>query len=247
MTEPDSRTPAYDAADELAAWRARSRIVLTPMAAPSIMGMFGFTLALLMVGCWQAGWYGTASTPQSLWPFTLAAGGLLQIIAAAMALRARDSVAVAVHTAAGSFWLGWSVLQLLSATHVLPPAVPGSANPSMGIWFVALAAVILWPALGALSDSVFMSATLVTYVIGLAITAAGWFGGNLTELHVAGWFFVVAGALGWYTAGAILLQEGFTRTVLPVGKWSKAANVPGRRPTTPISFGNGMPGVRVGQ
>ncbi|MBO0815124.1 MAG: hypothetical protein J2P30_08255, partial [Actinobacteria bacterium] len=37
------------------------------------------------------------------------------------------------------------------------------------------------------------------------------------------------------------------RTVIPLGKWSKAANVPGRAPTEPLSYRAGMPGVRVGQ
>ena len=56
--------------DELA-WRSRSRIVLSPMAAPSIMGLFGFAVATMMVGAWQAGWYGNARTPLILWPFAL--------------------------------------------------------------------------------------------------------------------------------------------------------------------------------
>ncbi len=40
--------------DEVA-WRSRARVVLTPMAAPSIMGLFGFAIATMMVGAWQAG------------------------------------------------------------------------------------------------------------------------------------------------------------------------------------------------
>jgi uncharacterized protein len=44
-------------------WLSRSRVVLTPIAAPSIMGLFGFMIATLMLGAWQAGWYGSALTP----------------------------------------------------------------------------------------------------------------------------------------------------------------------------------------
>ena len=39
-------------------WVSRSRVFLTPIAAPSIMGLFGFMIATLMLGAWQAGWYG---------------------------------------------------------------------------------------------------------------------------------------------------------------------------------------------
>jgi hypothetical protein len=30
-------------------------VFLTPIAAPSIMGLFGFMIATLMLGAWQAG------------------------------------------------------------------------------------------------------------------------------------------------------------------------------------------------
>lgn len=50
-------------AEDHAAWMARSRVFLTPIAAPSIMGLFGFTIGTVMLGAFQAGWYGNAATP----------------------------------------------------------------------------------------------------------------------------------------------------------------------------------------
>lgn len=50
-------------ADDDRAWQARTRVVLQPIAAPSIMGLFGFMLATVMVGAWQAGWYGDITSP----------------------------------------------------------------------------------------------------------------------------------------------------------------------------------------
>jgi hypothetical protein len=47
---------ALAVADDETGWRARTRVVLSPMAAPSIIGLFGFMGATLMVGAWQAGW-----------------------------------------------------------------------------------------------------------------------------------------------------------------------------------------------
>jgi hypothetical protein len=37
------------------------------------------------------------------------------------------------------------------------------------------------------------------------------------------------------------------RTIIPLGKWSRTANVPGAKLTDPIAYPAGMPGVRVGQ
>ena len=56
------------------AWLSRSRVMLTPIAAPSIMGLFGFMIATAMLGSWQAGWYGNAKTPLLIWPFAPVAG-----------------------------------------------------------------------------------------------------------------------------------------------------------------------------
>jgi hypothetical protein len=60
-----------------------------------------------MQGAWQAGWYGSGVTPMLIWPFALFAGGVTQSVAAIASLRARDGVAVAVHSVGGSFWVGW--------------------------------------------------------------------------------------------------------------------------------------------
>ena len=50
-----------------------------------------------------------------------------------------------------------------------------------------------------------------------------------------------------YAASAMMLASVLGQTVLPLGKYSKSANVPGRRPTTPIEYEYGEPGVKQGQ
>lgn len=234
-------------AEDRAAWLARTRVFLTPIAAPSIMGLFGFMIATVMLGAWQAGWYGNAATPLIIWPFALVAGGVLQSIAAVASLRARDGVATAVHTAWGSFWIGWGILQLLTATHVMPPILLGTANPSFGFWFIALTLVTSWGALASLAQSMGLFTVLSTLSAGSALTAAGFFAGNLTVQQAGGWLFVVSAAAAWLVAGAMTLEHATGRTIIPLGKWSAAANIPGRAPTQPLSYPAGMPGVRVGQ
>jgi succinate-acetate transporter protein len=234
-------------ADDLDGWRARTRVVLQPIAAPSIMGLFGFMIATLMLGAWQAGWYGTAATPLLIWPFALFAGGVLQSIAAIVSFRARDAVAVAAHTAWGSFWIAWGVLQLLVATRVMAPIPLGIVNQSFAFWFIALTLVTTMAALGSLAQSLGLFVVLAPLAAGAALTAAGFYAGSLATLRAGGWLFVISAAAAWLVAGAMVLEGAFGRTIIPLGKWSKAANVPGKQPTTPIAFAGGMPGVRVGQ
>jgi uncharacterized protein len=253
MGRPDGRTAAGRSLNELAiaadeeAWLARTRVFLTPIAAPSIMGLFGFMIGTVMLGSWQAGWYGNALTPLILWPFALVAGGVMQAIAAVASLRARDGVATAVHTAWGSFWIGWGILQLLVATHVMTPIPLGMASPSFAFWFIALTLVTFWGALGSLAHNGLLFLVLAVLTGGAGITAAGLWAGSLGTLRVGGWFFVVSAGLAWLTGGAMTLEHAYGRTVIPLFKWSRAANVPGRAATRPISYPAGMPGVRVGQ
>lgn len=234
-------------AEDAEAWRSRSRIFLTPIAAPSIMGLFGFMIATLMLGAWQAGWYGSSSTPLFIWPFALVAGGVLQSVAAIASFRARDGVAVAVHTAWGSFWVAWGILELLVATHVLAPIPIGGRSPDFAFWFIALALVTGWGALGSLAQSLGLFTVLSTLTAGSMLTAAGFYGGYLIVIRAGGWLFVVSAAAAWLVAGAMTLEHAYGRTIIPLGKWSKSANVPGRQVTRPTAFHEGMPGVRVGQ
>ena len=234
-------------AEDHEGWLARTRVTLTPIAAPSIMGLSGFMIATLMLGAWQAGWYGSAATPLLIWPLAMVAGGVLQSVAAVASFRARDGVAVAAHTAWGSFWVGWGILELLVATHVLPVIPLGAANPSLGMWFVALAAVTVFAALGALAQNMGIFVTLGTLAAGAALTAAGDFAGSLGTLQAGGWLFVVSAAAALLVVGAMVLEHSFGRTIIPLGKWSARANIPGARATDPLAYPAGMPGLKTGQ
>jgi uncharacterized protein len=234
-------------AEDHEGWVARSRVMLTPIAAPSIMGLFGFAIAMVMLGAFQAGWYGTALTPLLIWPLAFFAGGIMQAIAATASFRARDGVAVAVHTTWASFWVGFGILQLLVTLRFLPPILLGAAIPSFAIWFVALAMVTFWCMLAALAQNLLVFFTLAVLTAASAVTAAGWWAGSLTTLHAGGWLFVISAAGAWLAAGALVIEHSFGRSLIPVGKWSKAANKPGAKVTDPIAYKEGMPGVKVGQ
>ncbi len=234
-------------AEDHQAWLARTRVFLMPMSPPSIMGLFGFMIGTVMLGAWQAGWYGTAATPLIIWPFAMTAGGIMQAIAAIASLRARDGVATAVHTAWGSFWIGWGILQLLVATHVMAAIPLGVASSSYAFWFIVLTMVTITGVMGSIAQSGLVFSVLTTLSAASALTAAGMWAGSLTTERVGGWLFVISAAAAWLTATAMVLENSFGRTIIPLLKWSKGANVPGHAATRPVSYPAGQPGVRVGQ
>ena len=225
---------------------ARPRVVLQPIAAPSVLGLFGFAGATFIVAANMAGWYGNASTPGYLFPFAAFFGGLAQFLAGMWAYRARDAVATAMHGTWGSFWMGYGLLQLLLATKVL--ATGGTLDHALGFWFIALCAITASGTLGALSEgNLGVTAVLGVLAAGSGVAAAAFLSGGTSTEHLAGWLFVISAGLAWYVATAMMLKASAGRVVLPLFKTSMEANRPGGRPSRAVELEWGEPGVKMGQ
>jgi uncharacterized protein len=228
-------------------WTERSRVVLTPIAAPSILGLFGFMGATTMIASWMAGWYGDATTPGTVWPFALTFGGIAQLLAAMWCYRARDGVGTAMHGLWGSFWIGFGILAGLAQAGLHPPLLL-TTDPSFAWWFIVLAAVTAMGTLAALGQNLALFATLAALTAGSVFAALGFYGvGMGWTFTTAGWVLVGSAGAAFYTASALMLAESFGRTILPTGALTKSANIPGRMPMRPMEYPLGMPGSKVGQ
>lgn len=230
---------------ELGEIREHTRVMLQPIAAPSILGLFGLAGATFIVAAHLAGWYGTVESPAFLFPFAAMFGGLAQFLAGMWAFKARDGVATAMHGMWGSFWLAYGLLNLLVAVGVY--AVPAGSFPELGFWFVALAAITALGAAASIVESLGLFATLSSLALGAAFLAVHY----LTGIHwwevAGGWILIGSAAAATYTAGAMMLESAWGRVVLPLGKIEKEANVPGNRVTLPIQYEHAEPGIRMGQ
>jgi len=225
-----------------------TRIFLQPIAPPSVLGLFGFAGATFMVAANIAGWYGNhTTTPLALAPFALVFGGIAQFMAGMWAYRARDGVATAMHGTWGSFWIGYGILSILLATHALPTPTPWYHDPAVGYWFFALAIITASGALASLAESLGLFAVLSTLAAGSGILAGAYLYGSHSWATVAGWVLVFSAGFAWYTATAMMLTGATGRTILPLGKYNRESNVPGRRPVRPIELEWAEPGVRQGQ
>jgi len=219
------------------------RIVLEPIAAPSILGLFGLATASFVVGAHVAGWYGSSGTPLYLAAFVALFGGFAQFIAGMWAFKARDSVATAIHGSWGAFWAAYGLLYLLVANGTLSLA---AVNQNYGFWYIPLAAITAVSFVAALADSGMLSATFLVYTIGAVVAAGATLVGDATWIKVSGYVFMV-GALGaWYVGSALLLEGSWRRVILPLGR-AHGANRPGSIAIDPVEYRLGEPGVRMGQ
>src|SRR5262245_55994246 len=84
-----------------------TRVTLQPIAAPSALGLAGFSVATLMVATIQAKWWGSPADFKGVAPFCLTFGGIAQFLAGMWAYKARDIVATLAHGMWGAFWIAF--------------------------------------------------------------------------------------------------------------------------------------------
>jgi succinate-acetate transporter protein len=227
-------------------WLDRTRVMLQPIAPPSILGLFGFAGATFIVAAHLAGWYGNAHSPEYLFPFAAFFGGVAQFTSAVWSYRARDGLATAMHGMWGSFWMAYGLLFLLVATGAVTVPATGSF-PELGYWFLALAVITGLGTVAALAESLGVVATLLTLTVGSAFLAVHYLAGGIGWQHTGGWVLIASAIAATYTAGAMMLESSFGKVVLPLGKYRRAANVPGGQISDPFEYSAGLPGVRQGQ
>jgi succinate-acetate transporter protein len=230
---------------ELRELQQHTRVMLQPIAAPSILGLFGFAGATFIVAAHLAGWYGTSESPAYLFPFAAMFGGLAQFLAGMWAFKARDGVATAMHGMWGSFWLAYGILNLLVAVGVY--VVPTGSFPELGFWFLVLAVITGLGAMAALAESLSLVAVLTTLAVGAGFLAIHYLTGVGWWETAGGWILVASAVAATYTAGAMMLEGTWGRVILPLGKIEREANVPGATVTRPVQYEHAEPGIRMGQ
>ncbi len=224
-----------------------ARIFLQPIAAPSVLGLFGFAGATFMVASNLAGWYGSTTTsPLFLFPFAAVFGGVAQFTAGVWAFRARDALATAMHCTWGSFWIADGIFWWLVANHTITPPA-GSTFIPLGCWFIVLAAITASGTLASIAESGALFSVLGTLTAGSILLAISYLIGSSTVLAWGAWVLIVSGVLAWYTATGMMLAATSGRSFLPLFKRSRAAHAPGGHPTVPVQFADGEPGVKMGQ
>ena len=128
-----------------------ARISLQPVAAPSILGLYGFAGATFMVAAYLAGWYGQPYTILFVAPFAALFGGVAQFLAGMWAFRARDGLATAMRGLWG--WFLDCVRNSEPRVCVVRASAARRTIPALGYWFIVLAAITWMGAWAALAEN----------------------------------------------------------------------------------------------
>jgi uncharacterized protein len=231
--------------EDARAWREQTRVFLQPVAAPSILGLFGFAGATFMVAANMAGWYGNSESALYVFPFAATFGGLAQFVAGMWAYRARDGIATAMHGMWGAFWLAFGLLWGLVA--VGDVKLPAGAFPAFGYWFLVLGVITACGAVAAFFENLSLASVLTTLAVGSAFAAVYFLTGTSGWKEASGWVLLASSWLACYTAAAMMLEGAAGRVILPLGHLNKRSNLPGHHEHVPLEFALGEPGVRQGR
>lgn len=236
-----------EAAREAGFWRDHTRISLTPVAAPSILGLYGFAASTFMVAANLAGWFGNPGSPLVLFPLAMTFGGLAQFMAAMWSYRARDALATAFHGTWGSFWLAYGLYMFMVASGALPaPTASPVARVAFGYWFIVLAAITWVCFVAASAQNLSLSLVLVALAAGATLLAIGLAAGVAVLVTIGAIVLVASAVLAYYTASAMMLQVSWGRVVLPMGTRT-TPNRPGAIPMQSLGYERSEPGVKLGQ
>ncbi len=219
--------------------RSPGEVLLQPIAAPSVLGLYGFAGATFMVAAHMAHWFGNTRTDLFLAPFAALFGGLAQFAAGMWSFKARDAVATAMHGMWGAFWIAWGILNIAFAAGWLTQ--PTGVFPALGFWFVVLAAITWIGMWAASAESKSVATVLFFLALGSTLAAIGELAGTEGLKLLAGWSFIISAIIAWYTASALMLEGAYGRPVLPLGKTEHARKAP------KFNLGLGEPGVIRGQ
>jgi succinate-acetate transporter protein len=228
-------------------WRGHTRIFLQPIAAPSILGLFGFSAATFITTAYLVGWYGNMTSPLLIFPFAMAAGGFAQGGAALWAYKARDGLATAVHGIWAAFWIAYGILNILIALKAIPAPAPHAAVPPLGYWFFALGAITAAACVASLGESLGITAVLLPLFVGAGLLGVFYTVGGKGWEYAGGYVTMASSFTAFYTATAMMMASTFGRVIFPLGKYRHPANVPGEQPMYPLQFEFGEPGVKQGQ
>jgi succinate-acetate transporter protein len=201
------------------------------IAGPWVLGLFSLSAATFVVAARMAGWYGDSNSQFLLLPFIAVLGGLTPLLAAMWAFEVPDVLGTAMLGTWGSFWIGYALLQWLFLSGRL--AEPAGPFHELGFWFIPLA-LITW--VGAAAASAALGLTLAFLAAGATLAAIAHLSLHGGLLTVAGWLFVIASVIGWYTASAMMFEATTGRQVWPLGRMTQRVTsatepVPGQSPT----------------
>ena len=177
---------------------------------PAPLGLLGFGMTTILLNIHNAGFYPLESMILGMGIFV---GGLAQVIAGIQEWKVSNTFGATAFTMYGFFWLSFAALVILPGT----TGASAAGALDMGFYLLLWGIFTLCMFFGTLKISrahqtIFMSLTILF----LLLAIGDWTGSHVIKT-IAGFEGIFCGASAFYTAVALVLNEIYGKTVLPLG------------------------------
>jgi succinate-acetate transporter protein len=179
-------------------------------ANPAPLGLMGFGLTTILLNIHNAGFTELDSMILAMGIFY---GGLAQVIAGLLDFRKGNEFGATAFCSYGLFWLSLVALTLLPEWDVASAPSERAMGWYLFSWGV-FTAIMFVGSLRTTRALQLVFAALTTLFVLLAVR--DWTGSE-TIGDIAGWEGIVTGLLAVYTAAAIIWNDVYGRTMLPLG------------------------------
>ncbi len=177
-------------------------------ANPGPLGLFGFALTTMLLNIHNAGIFPLDVMIIGMGIFY---GGLVQLIAGAMEWKKGNTFGLIAFTSFGAFWLVLAFIWI-GSKFGLPPVNGTSMGFFLSIWGV-LAFVLF---IITLKGSTIGKLVFGTLVILFILLAWHYFSGSEEIGVIAGYEGILCAALAFYEGAAIIINQKYEKTVLPM-------------------------------
>jgi uncharacterized protein len=184
------------------------------LANPAPLGLMGFGMTTVLLNFANAGYFGADAAVFSMGIFY---GGLAQIIAGLLEFRKGNTFGTLAFLSYGFFWESFVALNVLHGLWGV--AAPSDASLATYLVFWGIFTLLMFVGTLRLNGAlmfVFGSLFILFFMLGAGFNAGPTTatGGNI--LKAAGYEGIICGLSAMYTSIALVLNEVYGRTILPI-------------------------------
>jgi succinate-acetate transporter protein len=181
------------------------------VANPAALGLGAFALTTFLLSMVNANLVGPGAEP-IVFGSALMFGGLAQLLAGMWEFRAGNTFGATAFTAYGAFWLSfWALVHFYAKT--IPAAEAGSA---VGLFLWAWAIFTGMMFIASFKTNLAVNAVFGLLMLTFIALGIGNSGADTDVIHVGGYLGLLTAAVAAYTTTAIVTNDTFGRSVLPV-------------------------------
>lgn len=187
------------------------------IADPGPLGLAAFALTTFTLSLFNAGLAAESLEPLVV-PLALFYGGLAQLLAGLWEFRKNNTFGATAFVSYGSFWLAFAVyFQFIEPELMATGVTEAQVTTATGIFLIGWAIFTLYMLVASLRTTGALVGVFATLFLTFTFLAVGDLTGVDVIATIGGFIGILSALIAWYASAAVVTNETWGRTVLPVG------------------------------